>query len=81
MASLLGLMVGSARVLWPWPNGVGVISDETDQVVRGTDLAWPAATDLLGGTVLAVLAVGATLAIVRFAEATSDELPESVGVN
>ena len=26
MAVLVGLMAGSLRVLWPWPNGVGVIS-------------------------------------------------------
>ncbi|MCB0818912.1 MAG: DUF368 domain-containing protein, partial [Flavobacteriales bacterium] len=26
LAALVGLMLGSVRVLWPWPNGVGVIS-------------------------------------------------------
>ena len=25
LAGLIGLMAGSLRVLWPWPNGVGVI--------------------------------------------------------
>ncbi|MEC8068292.1 MAG: DUF368 domain-containing protein, partial [Actinomycetota bacterium] len=27
MAAMVGLMLGSLRVLWPWPNGVGVISE------------------------------------------------------
>jgi len=27
LAVLIGLMLGSLRVLWPWPNGVGVVSE------------------------------------------------------
>lgn len=69
MAALLGLMIGSMRVLWPWPNGVGVISDEADESVKGTDLAWPEFGQLLGGLGLAVAAAAITLLIVRFAEA------------
>jgi putative membrane protein len=69
MASLLGLMIGSIRVLWPWPNGVGVIGDTTEETVRGTDLAWPDAGQLAGGVGLAVLAAVITLLIVHFAEA------------
>jgi len=68
MAALLGLMIGSIRVLWPWPNGVGVISDEAEAVVRGTELAWPSAGQLMGGIALAVAAAAATLLIVKFAE-------------
>tara|TARA_B100000953_G_C17992490_1_gene412525 strand:- start:86 stop:1057 length:972 start_codon:yes stop_codon:yes gene_type:complete len=41
MACLIGLMVGSLRVLWPWPDGVGVISEKDDEVVKGTALGWP----------------------------------------
>jgi putative membrane protein len=69
MAALLGLMLGSVRVLWPWPNGVGVIGDTSEETIRGTDLAWPDAGQLAGGISLALLAAAATLLIVRFAEA------------
>ena len=62
LAALIGLMLGSLRVLWPWPNGVGVISDETDKVIDGTGLDWPASGDVLVPVLLAVggfaLAVG-----------------------
>ncbi len=76
MAALLGLMLGSIRVLWPWPNGVGVIGDTDEETVRGTDLAWPDAGQLAGGLALAAVAAAATLIIVRFAEAkpTVEEL-------
>ncbi len=67
LAALLGLMVGSFRVLWPWPNGVGFISDEADEVIRGTSLAWPPASELLSGLALAAAAAAVTLVIVRFA--------------
>jgi putative membrane protein len=40
LASLIGLMLGSVRVLWPWPNGVGIISDEEAEAVKGTKLGW-----------------------------------------
>lgn len=69
MASLLGLMLGSIRVLWPWPNGVGVIGETTEETVRGTDLAWPDTGQLVGGVALAFLAAAITLLIVHFAEA------------
>lgn len=41
LAVLIGLMGGSLRVLWPWPNGVGVTSRHTDKLVSGTGMAWP----------------------------------------
>ena len=34
-------MIGSLRVIWPWPNGVGVVSSEENEVVEGSILAWP----------------------------------------
>lgn len=40
LAAIIGLMIGSVRVLWPWPNGVGVISEEETEAVKGTDLGW-----------------------------------------
>jgi putative membrane protein len=57
MAALIGLMLGSLRVLWPWPNGVGVISENEDEVVSGTALHWPGANEWFGPTALAVAAV------------------------
>ena len=55
-AAMIGLMVGSLRVLWPWPNGVGLISEEQAEVIDGTGLAWPATDDLFAPTILAVVA-------------------------
>ena len=40
-AVLLGLLLGSFRVLWPWPHGVGVVSRDHAEAVDGTQLAWP----------------------------------------
>ena len=73
MAALVGLMLGSLRVVWPWPNGVGFISDDQSEVIRGTARAWPGRADLAGGLVLAAVAFVATLVIVRLAEARGDE--------
>jgi len=42
LAGLIGLMAGSLRVLWPWPNGVGVIESEADELIDGTVVDWPA---------------------------------------
>ncbi len=41
LALLIGLMIGSLRVIWPWPNGVGVISGEENEIIEGSALAWP----------------------------------------
>jgi putative membrane protein len=65
MAALIGLMIGSLRVLWPWPNGVGVISEDQSEVVDGTGLDWPAGDEWFQPTALAVFAVFAVLAIAR----------------
>ncbi len=43
MAALIGLMAGSLRVLWPWPDGTA-----------GTRLGWPDPGDLLAPVLLAV---------------------------
>lgn len=42
LAGLIGLMAGSLRVLWPWPNGVGAIESEADEIVKGTVMDLPA---------------------------------------
>jgi putative membrane protein len=72
MAALIGLMIGSLRVLWPWPEGT-----------EGTSMTWPE-DDVVVPIVIAVLAFGALLAISVFvlrevehvheADPTSDEL-------
>ncbi len=69
LGALLGLMVGSFRVLWPWPNGVGFISDEANETVVGTGLEMPSFGEFIGGAGLAAIAVVVTLLIVRLAEA------------
>ncbi len=63
MAVLVGLMIGSLRVLWPWPNGVGVISRHEDQAVSGTGLNWPSADEWAGPTLAAVLGFAVVLTL------------------
>ncbi len=72
LAGLLGLMIGSIRVLWPWPNGVGVVSDEAEEVISGTTLEWPEASALGTGVLLAAVAAALTLLVVKFAEDKPD---------
>ena len=69
LAALVGLMIGSVRVLWPWPRGVGVISDVEDELVKGTDLGWPDSfTDFFWPTVLAAIAFVAVVGLSVYAE-------------
>jgi putative membrane protein len=42
LAVLIGLMIGSFRVLWPWPFGVGIISEVEGESISGTGLNLPA---------------------------------------
>ncbi len=66
LAVLVGLLLGSIRVLWPWPHGVGVVSRHADHVVGGTGLGWPDTTGgLVAPTVLAVVAVVVVLGVER----------------
>jgi putative membrane protein len=67
MAALIGLMVGSMRVLWPWPNGVGTISDNQAEVVDGSGLEWPAGDETAVPVVLAVLAFAIVVGLSRLA--------------
>ena len=68
MAVMVGLMIGSLRVLWPWPDGVGVMSSDADEVVTGTGLGWPTASEWFGPTALAVAGFVVVLAWSRWAE-------------
>jgi putative membrane protein len=63
MAVLIGLMLGSLRVLWPWPNGVGVISEDQSEVIDGTGLEWPAGDEWFQPVGLAVIAVVVVLGV------------------
>ena len=65
MAALIGLMIGSLRVLWPWPNGVGVISEDQNEVIDGTGLEWPAGDEWFQPVALAVVAMVVVLAVAR----------------
>lgn len=72
LAALIGLMAGSLRVLWPWPNGVGVIGEE-NEVVDGTGIELPPELgDAVVPTVLGLVAFIAILALHRLAPTTHD---------
>jgi len=72
LAVMVGLLLGSTRVLWPWPHGVGVVSHHTDEAVSGTGLGWPdAAGGLVAPIVLAVTAMALVLIIDRLARDSS----------
>ncbi len=66
LAVLVGLMAGSLRVLWPWPNGVGVISRHEHEVISGTGLAWPGAQEWAAPTVAAAVGFAAVLLLTRW---------------
>jgi len=69
IAALIGLMIGSFRVLWPWPNGVGYISKEEGESVSGTGLGLPDTLgDAVGPIFGAVVAAGLVLGIAALAE-------------
>ena len=59
MAALVGLMIGSLRVLWPWPEGV----EETALEAPGDDLGL--------AIVIALAAAAVVLAVSRWAESRS----------
>lgn len=72
MAGLIGLMLGSLRVLWPWPNGVGVISEDQSEVIDGTGLEWPAGDEWFQPVALAVAAVVLVLLVAEIGKRYSD---------
>lgn len=57
LAGLIGLMAGSLRVLWPWPNGTGS-GESTDGTVmslpRG-DVFWPIALAVVAGVAVILI--------------------------
>jgi putative membrane protein len=63
MAVLIGLMFGSLRVLWPWPNGVGIIEREANETIPGTGLEMPNGAPWVLPIVLAVVAAVLVVAV------------------
>lgn len=63
MAAIVGLLIGSLRVLWPWPNGI-----------EGQEMEWPRLSELWTPLVLA--SVGAVV-IVALTIAARRRLPVS----
>ena len=61
LAIMVGMLLGSLRVLWPWPAGVGVISRHAEETVDGTGLGWAPVSDLWLPAVLAVAAASLVL--------------------
>jgi putative membrane protein len=64
LAGLIGLMFGSLRVLWPWPNGTG-----SEESTNGAELALPAG-DVWWPIGLALLAGAAIVIVARVAGAS-----------
>ena len=77
LAALIGLMVGSLRVLWPWPNGVGIISEEEGESISGTGLGLPEDGQLVLPVVLAVVAFAVVVGVSRLAPSSTHEAGSS----
>ena len=71
LAALIGLMGGSLRVLWPWPNGVGTIEDNAAEQIDGTTVDLP--VDLTDGWLPVLLGVVAFAIVVALNKFTPDE--------
>ena len=68
LAALIGLMLGSLRVLWPWPNGVGILSEDETESISGTGLGIPESDQILLPVVLAVVAFALVVGVSWLAE-------------
>ena len=67
LAAMIGLMLGSTRVLWPWPNGTNT-----------TTLAWPSGdvvVPVLMIVVAAAIVVAVDLLATRFVRVDDPEMP------
>ncbi|MDH3294797.1 MAG: hypothetical protein OER95_10815, partial [Acidimicrobiia bacterium] len=66
-----GLMLGSVRVLWPWPNGVGLISEVAGESISGTGLEVPGGGEWAAPTLLAVAAFAVVVLVGRVAPSST----------
>ena len=57
MAAITGVLLGSLRVLWPWPNGID-----------GTELSGPIADEFAAPFLLAVVGAGIVVLLARLGE-------------
>lgn len=80
LASLIGLMMGSLRVLWPWPNGVGLLGDDEVESVSGTGLELPGSDEILLPVLLAIIAFIVVVGVSRLAPNTAEEQAEAASV-
>ena len=70
LAALIGLMGGSLRVLWPWPNGVGTIEDNAAEQIDGTTVDLPVdLADAWLPVLLGVVAFAIVVALNKFTPA------------
>ena len=65
LAVMVGLLLGSLRVLWPWPAGVGVISRHAEETINGTGLGWAPVDELWLPALLAIAAAALVLTLSR----------------
>jgi len=72
MAVLLGLMLGSLRVLWPWPNGVGIVGHGDVETIPGTGLELPGDAPTVMPIVLGIAAAVVVIVVSRFAQPAED---------
>jgi len=72
MAVLLGLMLGSLRVLWPWPNGVGIVGHGDVETIPGTGLELPNGAPWVLPIVLCIVAAIVVIAVSSFAQPADD---------
>ena len=76
MAVLLGLMFGSLRVLWPWPNGVGIIGHDDVETIPGTGLELANGAPWVLPVILAVVSAVAVVLLSKFAQPQEQAVPE-----
>ena len=79
MATMAGLMLGSLRVLWPWPNGVGLL-DGSGEVISGTALVLPQGSEVIWPAVCAAIAFVLALAVSRVADRPEAGTTEKTGL-
>ena len=72
MSALIGLMLGSLRVLWPWPNGVGIIGH--DETVSGTGLDLPNGAPWVVPILLGSASAIVVVTISHFAHPSADDV-------